>query len=111
MSVLQARSITCWPPVVTMMSSSSTGEPSASITCAMACLAMASPSVGPYWRAFAVESTATRDMIAARLSAGNVDVSGSPPASEMMSGRSVMAIRSRIAEDFMTFVRAAKRPA
>ena len=33
--------------------------------------------------------------------AGNVDVSGSPPASEMTSGRSVIAMRSRMAEDFM----------
>jgi hypothetical protein len=38
-------------------------------------------------------------------------VSGSPPASEMTSGRSVIAMRSRIAEDFMTRVREAKRPA
>ena len=45
---------------------------------------------------------------AASDSAGNVEVSGSPPASEMTSGRSVIAMRSRIAEDFMTFVRDAK---
>ena len=38
-------------------------------------------------------------------------VSGSPPASEITSGRAVTAIRSRMAEDFMTFVREAKRPA
>jgi hypothetical protein len=38
-------------------------------------------------------------------------VSGSPPASEMISGRSVIAMRSRIAEDFMTFVREAKSAA
>ena len=50
-------------------------------------------------------------MIAANDSAGNVDVSGRPPASEMTSGRSVIAIRSRIAEDFMTRVRAANSPA
>ena len=40
-------------------------------------------------------------MIAAKFSAGKVDVSGRPPASEMTSGRSVIAIRSRIAEDFI----------
>jgi hypothetical protein len=38
-------------------------------------------------------------------------VSGSPPASEMTSGRSVIAMRSRMAEDFMTFVRDAKSAA
>ena len=50
-------------------------------------------------------------MIDARLSAGNVDVSGSPPASEMTSGRSVIAMRSRMAEDFMTCVRWENSPA
>ena len=69
------------------------------------------PSVGPYCSDRAVESTATVPMIAAKDSAGNEEVSGSPPASEMMSPRSVSAMRSRIAEDFMTFVRAANRPA
>ena len=44
-------------------------------------------------------------------SAGKVDVSGSPPASEMTSGRSVMAMRSRMAEEVMTCVRAAKSAA
>ena len=38
-------------------------------------------------------------------------VSGSPPASEITSGRAVTAMRSRIAEDFMTLVRDANRPA
>ena len=42
---------------------------------------------------------------------GSVVVSGSPPASEMTSGRAVIAIRSRIAEDFMTCVRRANSPA
>ena len=56
-----------------------------------------------------VESTATLAMIAAKSSAGNVLVSGRPPASEMTSGRSVIAIRSRIAEDFITRVRCANR--
>ena len=49
--------------------------------------------------------------MAAKVSGGNVDVSGRPPASEITSGRSVTAIMSRIAEDFMTRVREANRPA
>jgi hypothetical protein len=49
--------------------------------------------------------------MAAKVSGGNVLVSGSPPASEITSGRAVTAIRSRMAEDFMTLVRAANRPA
>ena len=110
-SVLQTRSITCWPPVVTSSSSVSTCIPSAAITVAMHSLTSSAPSVGPYWSACADESTATRAISAAKSSAGNVDVSGSPPASEMISGRAVTAIRSRMAEDFMTRVRAANRPA
>ena len=39
------------------------------------------------------------------------DVSGSPPASEMISGRAVTAIRSRIADDFIACVRRANSPA
>ena len=39
---------------------------------------------------------------AAKVSGGKVLVSGRPPASEITSGRAVTAIRSRIAEDFMT---------
>jgi hypothetical protein len=38
-------------------------------------------------------------------------VSGRPPASEITSGRAVIAIRSRIAEERITWVRWAKRPA
>ena len=44
------------------------------------------PSVGPYWSARADASAATRAISAARSSAGNVLVSGSPPASEITSG-------------------------
>ena len=69
------------------------------------------PSVGPYWSAFAHDSEAIRCATAANVSGGKVLVSGRPPASEMISGRAVTAIRSRIAEDFMTFVREANRPA
>jgi hypothetical protein len=71
----------------------------------------ACPSVGPYWRAFAVDAAATRDMIAAYDSGGKVEVSGSPPASEMTSGRSVIAMRSRMADDRIPRVRSANRPA
>jgi hypothetical protein len=67
--------------------------------------------VGPYCSAFAAESAATTLMIFARSSAGNVEVSGRPPASEMTSGRSVIAIRSRMAEERRACVRDAKRPA
>ncbi len=74
-------------------------------------LTSSSPSVGPYCRAFADASTATRAISAAKSSLGNVDVSGSPPASEMISGLAVTAIRSRMADDFMTWVRRANRPA
>ena len=56
-------------------------------------------------------SAATRAIRAATSSAGNVVVSGSPPASEMISGRAVIAIMSRMAEDFMPCVRRAKSPA
>ena len=94
-----------------MMSSGSVGVPSSAITWAMHSLIAAMPSVGPYCSARGAASTATRAMIAAKLSAGNVDVSGSPPASEMTSGRSVIAMRSRIAEDFMTCVRWENSPA
>ncbi len=40
-----------------------------------------------------------------------MEVSGSPPASEITSGRSVSAIKSRIAEDCITFVRCANKAA
>ena len=48
------------------------------------------PSVGPYCSARAEASAATRAISAATSSAGNVLVSGRPPASEMTSGRAVM---------------------
>ena len=69
------------------------------------------PSVGPYCSAAALESTATRAISAAKSSAGNVLVSGSPPASEITSGCAVTAIRSRIADDFIDCVRRANSPA
>jgi len=81
------------------------------MTSAMQSFVSASPSVGPYCSALAHDSAAMRCATAANVSGGNVLVSGSPPASEMTSGRAVTAIRSRIADDFMTRVRAANRPA
>ena len=59
-SVLQTRSITCWPPVVTSSSSVSISIPSAAITCAMQALTRANPSVGPYWSARAHDSLGDR---------------------------------------------------
>jgi hypothetical protein len=52
------------------------------------------PSVGPYWSASAEDSCAMRIIWAANDSGGKVEVSGSPPASEITSGRAVIAIRS-----------------
>ena len=104
--------MTCWPPVVTSMSSGSTSMPSAAIT-----VTMASPHGGHalrrrvLQRAGASRRRRSCESSAASDSAGKVDVSGRPPASEMTSGRSVMAMRSRMAEDFMTEVREAKSPA
>ena len=77
----------------------------------MQSLVSARPSVGPYWSAFAHDSCAMRCATAANVSGGKLLVSGRPPASEITSGRAVTAIRSRIADDFMTCVREAKRPA
>ncbi len=85
--------------------------PSSAMTSAMQRLSTARPSVGPYCSERAHESTATRLMIAAKDSAGNDAVSGRPPASEMMSLRSVSAMRSRMADERMTFVRSANSPA
>ena len=85
--------------------------PSAAITRTMQCLSASRPSVGPYWSAAALESTATCAISAAKSSAGNVLVSGSPPASEITSGCAMTAMRSRIADDFIVCVRCANSPA
>ena len=103
--------MTCWPPLVTRTSCGSTWVPSAAITSTIASRAADVPPVGPYCRARAEASAATPLISLAISSAGNVLVSGSPPASEMTSGRSVSAMRSRIAELFITRVRDAKSPA
>ena len=77
--------------------------PSAAITSAMHVLgrghALGRRRTAAPWRvAFAAICAVT----SANSSGGNVDVSGSPPASEMTSGRSVIAMRSRIADDVIT---------
>ncbi len=64
----------------------------------MHCTVQAMPSVGPYWRARAVDSAATWDISLAYSSGGKVLVSGRPPAKEITSGRSVRDIMSRIAD-------------
>ena len=69
------------------------------------------PSVGPYWSASAEDSCAIFVIWAAKLSGGKLAVSGSPPASEITSGRAVIAIRSRIADERITRVRGANRSA
>jgi hypothetical protein len=103
--------MTCWPPVVTIISSGSACMPSSAITSSMHAFSSCRPSVGPYWSARAHDSVATRVAAAAKLSGGKEPVSGRPPAREMTSGRAVTAIRSRMAEDLMTRVRAANRSA
>ena len=94
-----------------MMSSGSGSIPSAPITSTMQSLVSSKPSVGPYCSALAADSWAIRVICAAKLWGGKVEVSGRPPASEITSGRAVIAIRSRIAEERITPVRSAKRPA
>ncbi len=108
---MQSRSIACWPPVVTIMSSVSASIPSAAITAVMHSLVSSKPSVGPYWSASAADSWAIRVIWAAKLPGGKVEVSGSPPAKEITSGRAVIAIRSRIAEERITRVRSENRAA
>ena len=110
-SVLQTRSITCWPPVVTSRSSGSTSMPSAAITSTMQCLdARRGPRSARTGAPRRSDSTATRAISAAKSSAGNVLVSGRPPASEMTSGCAVTAIRSRIAEDFIALRALGEQP-
>ncbi len=94
---------------MTITSAGSTTVPSSAITSTMHSTVTAMPSVGPYWSARAVDSAATCDISFAYSSGANVVVSGSPPASEITSGRSVSAIISRIAELFIPRVRAANR--
>ena len=97
--------------MVTITSSGSGSIPSAPITSTMQSTVSSKPSVGPYCSASAADSWAIRVICAAKVCGGKVEVSGRPPASEITSGRAVIAIRSRIAEERITLVRSAKRPA
>ena len=97
--------------MVTRTSPGSTPTPCHSITWAIASRVEASPFVGPYWSARAESSRATWPMTRAISSGGKLAVSGSPPASEITSGCSVIAIRSRITEEVITRVREAKSAA
>ncbi len=85
--------------------------PSAAITSTIASRTLQSPSVGEYCSALADASAATPLMSWASSSAGKLVVSGCPPASEMTSGRSVIAMRSRMAEDVIPRVRWENSPA
>ena len=77
----------------------------------MQSLVSSKPSVGPYWSASADDSWAIWSSARRSVPGGKVEVSGRPPASEITSGRAVIAIRSRIADERITRVRAANRPA
>jgi hypothetical protein len=57
--------MTCWPPVVTRISSASTEVPSSAMTSTMQRLTSSCPSVGPYCSALAQASIATCSLIAA----------------------------------------------
>ncbi len=63
--------------------------------------------MGPYCSALATSVVATRLISSVKNPGAKVEVSGSPPENEITSSRAVSAIRSRIAEDFMTLVRCA----
>ena len=69
----------------------------------------ARPSVGPYCSELARWSRAMAAQTSSNTSAGNEAVSGKPVASEMMSGRSVSDIMSRIADERMPAARDANR--
>ena len=81
---------------------------SAAITAAIASRTPGRPSLGPYCSACAV---GIADIRRANSAGSKVEVSGRPPASEITSGRTVTAIRSRIAEERITRVRLANSPA
>ena len=86
--------------------------PSAAITSAMHSLVSREALGGPVLQRLGARLLARSAAVtAANVSGGKVDVSGRPPASEITSGRAVTAIRSRIAEDVITRVRDANRPA
>ncbi len=93
------------------MSSMSTGVPSACHHLGDALLGLRQSLGGPVLERLGARLAAIRLATAANVSGGNVLVSGRPPANEITSGRAVIAIRSRMADDFMTRVRVANSPA
>ena len=99
----------CWPPLVTMMSSTRARAPSWAITSTMRSRSSAIPSVGPYCSDEARWSRATTSMTSSNVARSNASVLGKPPASEMMSGRSDRDIRSRMTDDTIPAAREAKR--
>ena len=99
----------CWPPLVTMMSSTPARAPSWAITSTMRSRSSRRPSVGPYWSAEARWSRLTASTTSSNTRRSNDSVLGKPPASEMISGRSDSDMRSRMTDDTMPEAREAKR--
>ena len=99
----------CWPPLVTMMSSTRVRAPSWAITWTIRSRSSARPSVGPYWSAAARWSREMTSTTSSNTSRSNDSVFGKPPAREMISGRSASDIRSRITDDTIPDAREAKR--
>ena len=100
----------CWPPLVTMTSSTRARAPSAAMISTMRSRSSSRPSVGPYCSAEARWSRAMTSCTSSKISRSNDSVLGKPPASEMISGRSDSDMRSRIADETMPEAREAKRP-
>ena len=98
-STRQIRSSACCPPVVTISSPAPTSVPSSAIRSTIAWRSSSRPSVGPYCRARGPSLVVTSCTSSDSRSGGKAFVSGRPPASEITSGREVIAIRSRIADD------------
>ena len=99
----------CWPPLVTMMSSTPARAPSWAMMSTISSRSSARPSVGPYCRAAARWSRATTSITSSKIARSNDSVLGNPPASEMISGRSESDMRSRMTEETMPEARDAKR--
>ena len=69
------------------------------------------PSVGPYWSAVASPSAAMPEVISSNRSGGKVEVSGSPPAREITSGRLAIDIMFLIEDERIWRVLEANRAA
>ena len=110
-SDLATRSIACWPPVVTMHIVGVGQHSLRAHHLEDAVLGLLEALGRPVLQG--LRRGLLRDLrhLRRELCGREVEVSGRPPASEITSGRAVIAIRSRIAEQRMTFVRAAKSPA